>query len=123
VASGRRDNAAPAVDAGPDLAATAGQPVRLAAVFTDDGFPGATLTYRWSLVSGPGAATFGTPAEDATTATFPLAGAYVVRLTVGDGRLAGQDELTVTVADPAVVAPPPRRASGRTPVAGRGRTS
>jgi hypothetical protein len=120
-ASVRRDNATPAVDVGPDLAATTGQPVRLAAAVTDDGFPSARLTYQWSQVGGPGTVAFGTPAEDATTATFPAAGAYVVRLTVSDGQLTGQDELTVTVADPASPPPPQRRASRRNRVAGGAR--
>ncbi len=65
---------------------------------SDDGLPTATaLTIAWTMVSGPGAVTFGNPTQAATTAAFSTAGIYVLRLAAGDSVLASSDEMTVTV--------------------------
>src|SRR5262249_18521381 len=47
--------------------------------------PGSTLTTTWSKVSGPGTVTFGSVNAPITTASFSLAGTYVLRLTATDG--------------------------------------
>jgi VCBS repeat-containing protein len=97
-------NQAPVVQAGGDQTITL--PVHVAVLSgtaTDDGLPtGAGLTTTWSKVSGPGTVTFANAAAAATTATFSMQGAYVLRLTASDGMLPGSDTVSVTVAaDPA----------------------
>ncbi len=95
-------NLPPRVDAGPDRTATLrcdGKAVAtLQGSVTDDGRPaGATLTTTWSSVSGPGTVTFSTPNAATTTATFPAAGDYTLRLTGSDSQLAAQDVAVVRV--------------------------
>jgi hypothetical protein len=48
-----------------------------------DGDP---LTYAWSKVSGPGTATFATPAATDSGVTFGAVGTYVLRVSISDGR-------------------------------------
>jgi hypothetical protein len=92
-------NQAPAVSAGPDKEITLPSGVFLSGTATDDGLPYGTLTATWSVVSGPGPVTFGTPTVSTngptgqplalnanTTASFTLPGTYVLRLTVTDGQ-------------------------------------
>jgi regulation of enolase protein 1 (concanavalin A-like superfamily) len=55
------------------------------------------VTTTWSRTSGPGTATFANAAAVDTTATFSVAGTYVLRLTASDGTLSAFDETTVTV--------------------------
>jgi M6 family metalloprotease-like protein/uncharacterized repeat protein (TIGR02543 family) len=67
--------------------------------------PGATasdpesnpLTYTWSKISGPGAVTFSDPAALDSTASFRIAGTYVLRLSVSDGIGTSFDEITIIV--------------------------
>ena len=60
-------NAAPTVSAGADQAVTLPNAAALVGTATDDGLPaGSTLTLVWSLVSGPGAPTIGTPTSAST---------------------------------------------------------
>jgi hypothetical protein len=94
-------NQAPTVDAEPEtqtitLPATAS----LSGTVSDDGLPNppANVTTTWSKVSGPGTVTFspGATAED-PTASFSVAGTYVLRLSGSDSLLSAFDDLTVTV--------------------------
>ncbi len=94
-------NAAPVVDAGPDLAAVTGTPAALDGSATDDGLPSASLGTAWSKVSGPGAVSFVDSSAASTSATFAVAGSYLLRLTADDGALQASDEVAVTVTDPA----------------------
>jgi uncharacterized repeat protein (TIGR02543 family) len=55
------------------------------------------LSTTWSLVSGPAAVTFRSDPAGTTTATFPLAGTYILRLTANDGLGASSDDIAVTV--------------------------
>ncbi|MFO7691209.1 MAG: hypothetical protein R6W83_11770 [Cryobacterium sp.] len=96
-------NAAPFVDAGPNLSVTLPEAASLDGTVSDDGLPGGTLTTAWSTFSGPGVVTFGDPSSVDTTATFPAAGTYVLELLADDGELVSTDTVTVTVED----APPP----------------
>lgn len=93
-------NTAPVVNAGADqtvtVATLANPAATLVGTVTDDGFPG-PFTSTWSLVSGPGTVTFGTPAALSSTATFSAAGTYTLRLTANDGQLTGTDDVVVTV--------------------------
>jgi RHS repeat-associated protein len=94
-------NKAPVVNAGADQ--TAGHPatVNLGGTATDDGLPvGSALTYAWSVVSGPGAVTFGNAAQLNTTASCAVAGTYVLRLTASDSALSAADEVTITQTGP-----------------------
>ena len=66
---------------------------------SDDGLPnppGAVST-TWSKVSGPGTVTFGNANAVDTTASFSLAGSYVLRLTANDSALQASDDISVTV--------------------------
>ncbi|MDQ3802896.1 MAG: putative Ig domain-containing protein [Acidobacteriota bacterium] len=91
-------NQPPAVDAGPDQTILLSDTATLSGSVSDDALPrGSTLTINWSLVSGPGAVTFGSPDRAATTAAFDAAGTYVLRLQASDAELTANDEVNVTV--------------------------
>ncbi len=90
-------NQAPSVQAGSDLAGATGTPIQLAGAITDDGLPTGTLTSQWTLLSGPGLVNFADANAASTTATFSVAGSYVLRLTASDGALSSSDDVTVTV--------------------------
>jgi hypothetical protein len=98
-----RSNLAPTVSAGPDLAVTLPSAATLSGSSSDDGLPNGTLATTWSTVSGPGTVIFAAPNATTTTASFSAAGAYVLRLTAGDGALVASDDAVVTVGS----APPP----------------
>ncbi len=102
---GGTTNQPPAVNAGPDqtitMPATPPATAQLDGTVTDTTIPsGGTLTSTWSTVSGPGTVTFGNANAVDTTASFPVTGTYVLRLTATDGALTSSDELTVTVQSP-----------------------
>ena len=83
-------NQPPTVNAGPDLAARIGGPVAtLNGTASDDVRPNppGVLTTTWSIVSGPGSVTFGSPNSATTTATFGAPGTYELRLTANDGAI------------------------------------
>jgi len=99
-------NSAPAVNAGPDLSITLPvNQVFLDGTATDDGLPNppATLTVTWTQISGPAAAVLADPTVAATTATFPLAGVYVLQILGDDGALSSTDTVTITVDSETVV--------------------
>jgi hypothetical protein len=78
--------------------------VSLSGTLTDDGLPiGSTVTTEWSQVSGPADVIFGYIYAIDTTATFPVAGTYTLRLTADDTELTGYDEVTVEVRNPPVL--------------------
>jgi RHS repeat-associated protein len=90
---------------GISLRAATGAGVKLSGTATDDGQPvlGA-LTANWAKVSGPGTVAFADAAAASTSATFSLAGTYVLRLSASDSELTSGDELTITV-EPRNLAP------------------
>lgn len=92
-------NLPPVVSAGPDLAATVGSSVWLAGSASDDGDISA-LSYQWSQQSGPGVATFATPTAAGSWVDFTNAGGYQLQLSVSDGELDAEDDLTVQVGAP-----------------------
>jgi len=99
-------NQPPTVDAGPDQTIALPASANLTGTATDDGLPsGSSLTTTWTKVSGPGTVTFANANAKSTTASFSLAGSYVLRLTASDGSLSASDDLTVTV-NP-MASPPP----------------
>src|SRR5207237_588187 len=89
-------NTPPVVNAGPDAAVTLPATAALSGSASDDGIVSPLVT-TWTKTSGPGTVTFGNAALLATTATFSLQGAYVLRLTANDGALSSNDTMTVTV--------------------------
>jgi beta-glucanase (GH16 family) len=67
-------NPAPTVNPGLPPAAIAGSPAQLAGVVSDSG------SSQWSLLSGPGAASFSNDSSPASTVTFDQAGTYLLEL-------------------------------------------
>jgi hypothetical protein len=92
-------NTAPVVSAGPDLTITLPATAALNGTVTDDGRPNppGLVTTTWSKVSGPGTVTFANANVKATTATFSVAGTYVVRLTASDSALSASDTAQIIV--------------------------
>ena len=100
------NNSPPVVTASADRTTLAlGGTVNLSGSATDDGLPNppASLTYQWTVFTGPnvGTVTFGNENSANTTATFSDASTYTLRLTVSDGELTGFDDVTITVTPPA----------------------
>ena len=91
-------NAPPTVNAGPDQSVVLPGAAVLDGTVTDDGLPipPGTTSATWAVESGPGTVTFGNPSAVDTTASFNVAGTYVLRLTASDGEFAGADLVTVT---------------------------
>ena len=72
----------------PDQTVTLPATASLDGTVTDDNLPaGSTVTTTWSTVSGPGTVTFGNANAVDTTASFSVAGTYVLRLTASDAAL------------------------------------
>jgi PKD domain len=88
-------NPAPVIATGSSQSAPAGAPAALTGAAS-----GATTTL-WSLVSGPGTATFATPGSPATSVTFSQPGGYVLRFAASNAN--GSVSRTLGVA---VTAPP-----------------
>jgi hypothetical protein len=70
----------------------------------DDGLPDppGALFNAWTQVSGPGTVVFGNAAQPAASATLPVAGTYVLRLTANDGQFGVSDDVALTVEYPKV---------------------
>jgi PKD repeat protein len=102
-------NQPPVVNAGSNQTITLPAAANLSGTVTDDGLPNppATVTVTWSMDSGPGTVTFANPAAAATTATFSVAGTYVLRLTANDGALSASATVTITVNPAPPVNQPP----------------
>ena len=92
-------NQAPMVNAGLDQTIQLPNGANLDGTVTDDGLPDppGAVTVTWSMVSGPGTATFGDAYAVDTTAQFSSAGTYVLQLLADDGELTASDQATVTV--------------------------
>jgi hypothetical protein len=106
-AVGAAVNQAPVVNAGPDQTITLPvTSVSLTGTASDDHLPAppAALTYAWSLVTGPASPTFSAATSLSTTASFPAAGTYTLRLTVSDSARTTTDDVVITV-NPANPAP------------------
>ena len=92
-------NDAPQVHPGTAPMATNGSPAALAGSATDDARPvGSALDLTWSLVSGPGTATFANAKSAGTSVTFSAPGSYVVRLAASDGSATAFQDMSVAVA-------------------------
>jgi hypothetical protein len=93
-------NQAPSVSAGTDLSVVLPGSAVLDGTVSDDGLPASPgrVTTSWSQVSGPGSASFGDVSAVDTSATFSVAGTYVLRLSASDGEATVADEVTVFAA-------------------------
>lgn len=96
---GSAGNIGPAVNAGPDRAAARLVPETLTGSASDDGRPAApgAVTTAWSSLSGPEIAVFGDLSSTGSSVEFPMAGAYVLRLTADDGEIATFDDAQIRV--------------------------
>ncbi len=94
-----KTNQVPSVNAGTDQSVTLPSSANLNGTISDDGLPNppATVTSTWTKLSGPGSVTFGNAAQVDTTASFSLAGTYILRLTANDSALQASDDVTITV--------------------------
>ena len=93
-------NLPPSVDAGPDQIITLPtNSVALDATVNDDGEPDppGAVTTTWTQFSGPSGVTFADASAVDTTATFPGAGTYGLRLSADDSALSVSDDVIVTV--------------------------
>jgi hypothetical protein len=104
---GSPPNNPPLVDAGLNQTITLPAGTTLFGSASDDGFPNppGAVAVAWSKGSGPGTVTFGNASAVSTTATFSIAGIYLLRLTANDGALASTDSVQITVLPPANSAP------------------
>ena len=96
------NNQPPQVDAGDDISdAVVNESVALSGSASDDGIPAnpGQLTLSWSMRNGPGQVQFADASSAQTTATFSVAGSYVLRLNADDGELQAHDDLSVFVSD------------------------
>ncbi|MCX6588702.1 MAG: malectin domain-containing carbohydrate-binding protein [Acidobacteria bacterium] len=101
-------NLAPVVTTGPAQTITLPASATVTASATDDGLPNGTLSYSWSVTSGPGPVSFTNPASATTGVTFSSAGTYQLRLMASDGQLSSSATTQITVnAAPPPPPPPP----------------
>gem|GEM_PF-4996958 len=100
-------NQPPVVSAGPNQTIVFPATANLSGSATDDGLPNppAALTYAWTKFSGPGTVTFAAATSAVTTATFGVAGSYVLRLTANDSVLTSSADVTIAVNTPSNTAP------------------
>jgi YD repeat-containing protein len=92
-------NQAPYVNAGPDQTIVLPAPVQLNGIALDDGLPNGTLAISWTVVSGPGTVTFSSQTSAVTTASFSMAGTYVLQLSADDSVLLSTSNVTITVGE------------------------
>jgi hypothetical protein len=90
-------NQAPVVEAGPDASVRVSEDLLLSGSASDDGLPSGSLSYLWTLTSGPGNAVFSAPSEASCYVRLDAVGDYVLRLMVDDGDKSAFDELAVSV--------------------------
>lgn len=92
-------NQAPQVSAGADQSIAQPGVIQLTATVTDDGLPSSPgkVTVQWTRISGPAEVVFANSTSATTTASFTVAGTYVLKVTATDSRLSSEDTLTVQV--------------------------
>jgi chitodextrinase len=100
-------NQAPTANAGQDQAITLPSAASLVGTASDDGRPNppAAITVNWTKVSGPGTVNFSASNSLSTTASFSVAGTYVLRLNVSDSALGATDDVAIIAS--AAGGPPP----------------
>jgi PKD repeat protein len=92
-------NLASVVNAGADAMLTLPQnSLSLQGSISDDGLPaGSTISKTWSLQTGPGQVSFVDANALNTTASFDIAGTYVLKLSASDGALHSSDTISIVV--------------------------
>ncbi|MET0752082.1 MAG: PKD domain-containing protein [Pyrinomonadaceae bacterium] len=101
-------NQTPTINAGADQTITLPSTATLSANASDDG---GNLRYRWTRISGTGTVTFSDAQSLNSTATFSLAGTYVLRVTAEDGEFEASDDVIITV-NPSPLNQPPTVEAG-----------
>jgi hypothetical protein len=91
-------NVAPVANAGPDNSVVVNQQVALAGSATDADLD--ALTYLWTVLSGPGTATFVDATDPLSLVSFDTVGSYELQLEVDDGTDTDTDTMTMTVVIP-----------------------
>jgi len=87
-------NMAPLVDAGANLPVkTVGVAVPISATVVDDSRPFGPPTVTWTPVDGPATSSITNAAAAQTTAVFPSAGTYLLRVSASDGAAAVASDL------------------------------
>ena len=95
-------NRPPVIIADTEKAAWIGVDMQLSAYVEDDGLPApSSITYNWTVVSGPGNGTFSAVDIIDPTANFDTVGVYEIQLEVNDGEEIATHAISVLVADPA----------------------
>jgi hypothetical protein len=113
VNASRQVNNSPTVSAGSNQAITLPASASLNGTASDDGLPsGSSLVRTWSKVSGPGTVTFGSVNAQSTTASFSMAGTYVLQLAVSDSALTSTATVTIVVNAAQQVNQPPTVSAG-----------
>jgi hypothetical protein len=99
-------NLAPTVSAGTNQLVVSPGSASLVGQAADDGkpTPPGNLSYTWTETSGPGSVTFGSAQSLNTSASFSVAGNYVLQLTVDDGQVQTAQAVTVTAISRPVMA-------------------
>src|SRR4029077_15125422 len=91
-------NQAPFVDAGTNQTIGGTNIAKLNGVVSDDNFWGTNFLYSWwSVASGPGTVSFANSNSPITTATFSIAGTYVLSLSATDAQYTNSSQVTITV--------------------------
>ncbi|MBA4106852.1 MAG: hypothetical protein C0485_13960 [Pirellula sp.] len=90
------DPGAPVVDAGAGQTILINATASLHGTVSDDGLPN-PVTTTWSLLSGPGAVTFGNASALDTTASISAIGDYLLKLEATDGQFTTADYVRIVV--------------------------
>ena len=95
-------NIVPLADAGPDQTAKVGDMVQLDGSGSSDPNMSQSLSYQWGFTSKPAGSTamLTGPKTAKPSLTVDKAGAYVVELTVSDGKLSATDSVRIDVTQP-----------------------
>jgi hypothetical protein len=84
------------VSAGPDQVIVFPNAATLTGSASDSNPPaGSALSVNWSVVSGPGTATFANPSSLGTSVTFSTSGVYVLRLTATNGTFTASSDVKI----------------------------
>ena len=89
-------NLPPVVDAGPGATIPSTSSAHLVGIANDDGLPG-PMAMQWSMLSGPGSATFTAPTQLVTDVSFSAVGSYTLKLSGFDGEFTSTDTVVVDV--------------------------
>jgi YD repeat-containing protein len=93
-------NQAPLIEAGADQTVHLPEVAHLIGTARDDGLPASgVLALGWTKVSGPGQVYFNDPAAAESSASFSEPGAYLLRLSGGDGEFSVSDDLNILAED------------------------